>query len=194
LRSSLFFPAKLLLPTPEINSTPKIAIMSRDALSLLSPDAPSNHRIKANALNNAFDAMLLNPTTVSNDDFSDDWGAADTEDALTLSGVNDTRLKDCIVVASASVWGIPTMPPVQLKACFPLLLHPNCPNSLVVVHQTGGRKTHILCTLVVIKRGIVLIFIPLLILSADIMHKFESSNPTWRNVVVYHLDEIFHCN
>ncbi len=26
------------------------------------------------------------------------------------------------------------------------------------------------------------------------MHKFESSNPTWGNIGIYHLNEIFHCN
>ncbi len=38
-----------------------------------------------------------------------------------------------------------------------------------------------------IKQGIVLIFIPLL-------HKFQSSNPTWGNIGVYHLDKLFDCN
>jgi hypothetical protein len=44
------------------------------------------------------------------------------------------------------------------------------------------------------RNWIVLIFIPLLALSADEMHKFESLNATWGNVGVYHLDKIFHCN
>ena len=63
------------------------------------------------------------------------------------------------------------MRPTQLEVCYHLL-HPHCPNSLVVVHRTGG-KTHILRTLGVIERGIVLIFTPLLTLSAEVMHKFE---------------------
>jgi superfamily II DNA helicase RecQ len=81
----------------------------------------------------------------------------------------------------------------QLEACF-CLLHPHHPNSLVVVHWTGGRKSHILHTLGVIERGIILIFIPLLTLSANVMHKFESADPTWGNVGVYHLDNFFDCN
>jgi hypothetical protein len=167
--------------------------MSRDAPLPPLPNAPSNCRIKADALNNAINPMLINATTVSTNDFSDNWGSADTEDALALSGVDVTRPKDCIVAASASVWGVLTMHPVQLKACFDLL-HPHRPNSLKVAHQTGGRKTHILRTLGVMERGIILILIPLLTLSADVMHKFESSNPTWGNVGIYHLEEIFHCN
>jgi superfamily II DNA helicase RecQ len=46
----------------------------------------------------------------------------------------------------------------------------------------------------VIERGIVLIFIPLLTLSADVMHKFDAANTTWGNVGVYHLDELYDAN
>ena len=137
--------------------------------------------------------MLLDPSHVIDDDFPDDWGINDTEEALAVSGGDNSQLKDCIVDASASVWGVPTMRPAQLEECF-LILHPHRPNSLSVVHRTGGGKTHILQTLGVIERGIVKIFIPLLTLSADVMHKFEEYNPTWGNVGVYHLDELYDCN
>ncbi len=157
------------------------------------PNSPSAGCVKADALDDAFDPMLLNQTTASNDNFSGNLCGTDTEDALLPFGIDERRLKDCKVSTLASVWGIPKMRLVQLKACF-CLLHPHHPNSLVVVHQTGGRKTNILCTLGVIKRGIILIFIPLLTLSANVMHKFESSNPTWGNVGVYHLDKIFDYN
>ncbi len=141
------------------------------------PDAsPKRDRI-TNNLNDAFDVMFLHPPIVSPDNFNDDWGAVVTKQALALSHVDDTRLKDCIVAALASVWGIQTMRPAQLEACY-RLLHPHCPNSLVVVHRTGGGKTHILRTLRVIERGIILIFIPLLTLLADVMHKFEEANTT----------------
>ncbi len=45
-----------------------------------------------------------------------------------------------------------------------------------------------------IKRGIVLISVLLLTLSADVMHKFEGAISTWGNVGVYCLDEIYNCN
>jgi len=154
------------------------------------PPSP-NASPEGGALRNKFDAMLLDTSEILNYDFPDDWGIDDTEDALALSGVDDVSLKDCIVEASASVWGVPTMRPAQLEACF-CLLHPHRPNSLVVVHCTGGGKTHIQ-TLGVIARGIILIFLPLLTLSADVMHKFEAYNLTWGNIGVYHLDEIYDC-
>ncbi len=45
-----------------------------------------------------------------------------------------------------------------------------------------------------IERGIILIFIPLLTLSANLMHKFEDASTTWGNVGVYHLDELYDSN
>ena len=81
--------------------------------------------------------MLLDPSHVVDDDSLNNWGINDTEEVLDVSGVDDSRLKDCIVNASASVWGVLTMRPAQLEACF-CLLHPHRPNSLIVVHRTGG--------------------------------------------------------
>ncbi len=123
------------------------------------PNAPSDHHVEADALGNAFDAMLLKQTPVSSDNFSDGWAAADTDNALALSGVDKWRLKDCIVAALASVWGVLTMHPGQIEACF-CLLHPHCLNSLAVVHRIGGGKTHILCTLGVIERESFLFLFP----------------------------------
>jgi hypothetical protein len=71
-----------------------------------------------NALCDTFDTMLLDTSKIVNYDFPDNWGIDDTEDALALSGVDGVSLKDCIVNASASVWGVPTMRPAQLEACF----------------------------------------------------------------------------
>ena len=97
--------------------------------------------------------MPLDASDIAGDDFDDGWGVADTEEALVLSFVYDVRLKDCIVAASASVWGILTIRPAQLEVCY-CLLHPHHPNSLVVVHWTGGGKTHILRTLGVIEEDL----------------------------------------
>jgi hypothetical protein len=52
-------------------------------------DAPSDHRSNAGALDTAFDKMLLHPTTVVNDSFFDDWGAANRDMALALSSVDN---------------------------------------------------------------------------------------------------------
>ena len=90
--------------------------MSRNPPPLPLPDAPADRCLKDGELHDKFDAMLLDPSHVIDDDFPDDWGINDTEEALAVSGVDDSRLKDCIVYASASVWGVPTMHPAQLEA------------------------------------------------------------------------------
>ena len=87
--------------------------------------------------------MLLDCTVDADGDFINDWGVADMEEALAFSDFDETRLKDCIVAALALVWDVPTMHPAQLEACY-RLLHPHCPDYLVVVHRTGGGKAHIL--------------------------------------------------
>ena len=82
-----------------------------------------------------------------------------------MSGCNNDRLKSCIIAASASVWSVHEVYPAQLDAVY-RLLHPVHLNHLAVIQQTGAGKTHILRTLGVIERGITLIFILLLTLSA----------------------------
>jgi hypothetical protein len=110
-----------------------------------------------------------------------------------MSGCDDDRLKSCIIAASASVWNVHEMYPAQLDAVY-RLLHPLRPNHLAVIQQTGAGKTHILRTLGVIKRGTILIFIPLLTLSADVMSKFTCANQKFGAFAVQHLDELFDAN
>ncbi len=85
------------------------------------------------SLHVAFDMMILDPSSIAPDNFSDEWGASNTEEALALSGVDDARLKYCIVAALALGWGVLTMHQAQLKAYF-CLLHPHWPNMVVVFH------------------------------------------------------------
>ncbi len=74
------------------------------------------------------------------------------------------------------------------------LLHPMRPNHLAVNQQMGACKTHILCMLGVIEQGIVLIFIPLLTLSADVMSKFTCTDLHFRAVIIQHLEKLFDSN
>jgi superfamily II DNA helicase RecQ len=113
--------------------------------------------------------------------------------AATAGGCDDNRLKACIVAALTSIWGVPDRFPAQLNAVF-CLLHPMKPNHLAVVERTGAGKTHILRMLDVIERGIVLIFIPLLTLLADVMSKFTCANHRFGTVIIQHLDELFDAN
>ena len=102
--------------------------MSQNHTSPPLPNALSSDVTDSCRLDSAFEAMLLDTSDVAGGDFDNDWGVADTEEALALSFVHNVRLKDCIVAALAPVWGVPTMRPAQLVACY-RLLHPHRQNS-----------------------------------------------------------------
>ena len=137
--SSLYFPPSLRKIECREKKKIQIIVVSRNDPSPRSPTAPSSGVPDSRRLGSAFEAMFLDASDVAGGHFDDDWGVADTELALALSFVDDARLKACIVAASASVWGVPMMCPAQLEACY-RLLHPHRPNSLVVVHRTGGGR------------------------------------------------------
>ena len=123
----------------------------------------------------------------------DNWTVADTERIVAMSGCSDDRLRVCIVAASSSVWGVKEMYPAQIDSVF-RLLHPVRPNNLAVIQRTGAGKMHILRTLGVMERGIVLIVIPLLTLSADVMSKFTCADQRFGAVTVQHLGELYNGN
>ena len=77
--------------------------MSRNHTSPPLPNALSSNVTDSCRLDSAFKAMLLDTSDVAGGDFDNDWGVADTEEALALSFVHNARLKDCIVVALAPV-------------------------------------------------------------------------------------------
>jgi hypothetical protein len=129
------------------------------------PDAPSAGDIVTGLLGDAFEAVLIDPPVVYPNNFQQQ-----VEHHRDRRGTHIVRHQQCqaerLYCCCLCIWGVPTMHPGQLEVCF-CLLHPHLPNSLVVVHWTGGGKTHILRTLGVIERRIILIFIPLLTLSAN---------------------------
>ena len=124
----------------------------------LLPNTPPARHPDTSKLDSAFDEMLLDHSIDAGCDFISNWGVADTEEAMVVSSINKTRLKDCMVAVLALVLGIPTVHPTQLEACY-CLLHPHPLNYLVVVHQTGRGEKHILQTLGVIEWGIILILL-----------------------------------
>ena len=98
-------------------------------------------------------------------------------------------LEDAIISASTHVWDVPVLRTMQMEAISHILNH-RTPNKLLLVARTGVGKTHVTRTVGVILRGIILIIIPLLSLSADQLRKFRSACQSFGSVVVYHLDEI----
>lgn len=75
-----------------------------------------------------------------------------------------------------------------------LLLDPASPNAVLAVYRTGVGKSHLIRMIGAMERGVCLIFIPLLTLSADVMSKFQSACQDYGSVRAYHLDEIYDSN
>jgi superfamily II DNA helicase RecQ len=75
-----------------------------------------------------------------------------------------------------------------------LMFDPDKPNAVLAVYRTGEGKSHVIRMVGVLDRGVCLIFIPLLTLSADVMSKFQSACQLYGSVRAYHLDEIYDNN
>ena len=88
--------------------------------------------------------------------------------------INDDVLDMHIQNASKEVWDVDKLRPMQQNILHSLL-HPHQPDHLLAIHKTGGGKTHIIRTAGVYSAGIILIFIPLLTLSADVLTKFTTA-------------------
>ena len=75
-----------------------------------------------------------------------------------------------------------------------VFLDPDRPDVVLAIYATGSGKTHLIRTVGAIERGIVLIFIPLLTLSADVMAKFTDALQQYGEITVHHLDELWDNN
>lgn len=72
-----------------------------------------------------------------------------------------------------------------------LMLDPSSPNAVLAVYRTGHGKSHAIRMFGVLDRGVCLVFIPLLTLSADVMAKFQFASQLYGSVRAYHLDEMY---
>ena len=99
------------------------------------------------------------------------------------------ELSHLISQCSADVWATPDLRPMQQKI-IRLMIDPAQPNAVLAVYRTGLGKSHVIRMLGVLDRGICMVFIPLLTLSADVMAKFQSACEDFGNVRTYHLDEL----
>lgn len=107
--------------------------------------------------------------------------------------IDDDMLDMHIQHASKEVWDVDSLRPMQQNILHSLL-HPQLPNHILAIHKTGGGKTHIIRTAGVYGAGIILIFIPLLTLSADVLKKFTTASTDFGDVRVFHLDELHEVN
>jgi superfamily II DNA helicase RecQ len=87
------------------------------------------------------------------------------------------------------VWNVPELRPLQMQAIKHVLM-PSTPNTLFLIDRTGGGKSHVIRTLGAILKGIIIVFIPILSLSADLLEKFRTASQRFGSVHAHHVDEI----
>ena len=109
------------------------------------------------------------------------------------SSMKSAQLRAAIRQCSQHVWRTPSPRPMQFDVGA-LFLDPARPDVVLAVHPTGSGKTHLIRTVGAIERGVVLIFIPLLTLSADVMEKFTDAAQRFGEITVQHLDELYDNN
>ena len=117
--------------------------------------------------------------------------AAASSDSAPMEVEFDTgHLRDAIASCSRDLWGVDELRPRQL-ATIETLLDPRSPDRVIYVDGTGAGKSHAMRVAGGLLGGVTLIFIPLLTLSADVLEKFKTTNETFGEVNVSHLDELY---
>ena len=84
---------------------------------------------------------------------------------------------------------MPVLQTNQRLACRHLA-DPSRLKTLLLIDRTGGGKTHITRVVGCVKRGVVLIIVPLLALSADQLAKFKEGSQAYGTAETHHMDEV----
>ena len=120
---------------------------------------------------------------------------AQNEDENELSSditatINPTSLLDSIEFVSREVFQTEELRTLQRWA-IQLCINPSIVDSkLLFITRTGYGKSHVMRTLGVLAGGVVIIFVPLLSLSADQMNKMKEASQKYGTVETHHLDEL----
>lgn len=104
--------------------------------------------------------------------------------------VRGTELETTITSCSELVWSVPSLRPVQVRAAVHLA-DASKSRYLLMVERPGGGKTHVAKLTGVIEKGITLLIVPLLTLSADSLAKFTVANQDYGTVEAHHIDEVW---
>ena len=93
------------------------------------------------------------------------------------------------------MWNTPMMRELQLNIVkAKVFLDSDRPDVVLEIYATGSSKTHIIRIVIVIKQGIVLIFIPLSALSDGVMVKFTDALQQYSKITVHHFDQLWDNN
>mmetsp|Transcript_15996 Transcript_15996/g.27214 ORF Transcript_15996/g.27214 Transcript_15996/m.27214 type:complete len:404 (-) Transcript_15996:1753-2964(-) len=99
------------------------------------------------------------------------------------------ELRQTIRFVSREIFGTNNLRTYQMKALVGCLNPIYCESKMLFVTRTGYGKSHVMRTLGVVLGGVVVIFVPLLSLSADQMNKMKEANQNYGTVETHHLDE-----
>eukprot|EP00956_Cyclotella_meneghiniana_P008997 scaffold12325_cov40-Cyclotella_meneghiniana.AAC.2 len=106
---------------------------------------------------------------------------------------DSAQIKHDMKLCSDCVWDVEDLRDHQYRIG-EVLFDPNRPDAIIAVYPTGSGKSHAMRVIGAMQRGIHLVFIPLLTLSADVMAKFSSASQSHGSVRAYHLDELYDNN
>ena len=150
-------------------------------------DSPIVHGVREIALEDALEDVADG----GGDGVAD---ADDGGDAATVPsgqrGFDPAALNRHIANCARAVCGVDCLRPMQAQVALEVL-RPDTPNHVVVAQRTGSGKTLLMRVVGLMLRGLVVIFVPLHALTADVMAKFAGANQRWGAVQAFNLDELF---
>ena len=95
----------------------------------------------------------------------DESAAADSS-SIADSVSSQASFDKVLTNLSARMWGTPALRPTQ-SAAIAEIMHGQCTGKLLLVHRTGGGKSHIMRMIGSLVAGITVVIVPLLTLCAD---------------------------
>ncbi len=120
-----------------------------------------------------------------------DWDPADVDEAAALADAyNPATLLSDLAAVSSDVWGVDELRDGQKRVGL-RLLDPTKSKAVLAVAPTGSGKTHIVRCIGPMLGGVVLYFVPLLALSADILLKFSDADQSFGTIQAFNLDELY---
>ena len=149
--------------------------------------AAANARATSNeaaAVANIASTHRFEEAAIANDD---DDSAAD--DASSVGSVSSTASFSAVLTnLSARMWGTPCLRPTQ-AAAIAEIMHGRCGGKLLLVHRTGGGKSHIMRMIGSLVAGVVVVIVPLLTLCADQIRKIDEASQKYASCEAQHIDE-----
>ena len=105
------------------------------------------------------------------------------------SDQHQQRIDGACQGGSTHVWRVPELR-IRQREVLTKYIDPRTPKYMIACLRTSAGKSHCMRLIGTMERGVMLIFIPLLTLSADILDKFISTDQRYGKVGVVHLDEM----